>query len=55
MNAIRKLIAITLALILTLASTALVFAPVASAHPAPVVSMSHSAHAARVQLAGRRA
>jgi hypothetical protein len=40
MSALRKLIAALLALILTLASTALIFAPVAMAHPAPVAAAS---------------
>ena len=40
MSALRKLIAAALALLLTLASTALVFAPVAFAHTAPAAAAS---------------
>ena len=40
MSALRTLIAAVLALILTLASTALAFAPVAFAHMAPVAAAS---------------
>ena len=51
MNALRKLIAAALALILTLASTALVFAPVAFAHTGPVAAASQPWNAAGLHRA----
>jgi hypothetical protein len=45
MSAVRNIIVVTLAVLVTLASTALIISPVAFAHSAQVAQPHHAAHA----------